>query len=140
MIDSELAVPTIPASLPRVAAEAAADPPEPYVLTVESDAMAPLVSLRARGPDRDAAARLANAAVVTLETSSAPDGLAAADTFAAAPVGSVMSRDLGGAGKPTLVAAIALVLFGIWCAVLVLGPAIAGALRPSAPGPASATR
>ena len=72
VIDSELAVPTIPASLPRVAAEAAADPPEPYVLTVESDAMAPLVSLRARGPDRDAAARLANAAVVTLETSCGP--------------------------------------------------------------------
>ena len=40
-----------------------------------------------------------------------------------------MSRDLGGGGKPTLVAAIAFVLFGIWCAVLVLGPAIAGALR-----------
>ena len=67
VIDSELAMPTIPASLPRTAAEAAADPPEAYLLTVHSDAMVPLISLAAEGPDREAAARLAKAAARDLE-------------------------------------------------------------------------
>ena len=47
--DSQLSVPSVPASLPRIAAEAAASPSDAYLLTVHSDAMVPLISLRGGG-------------------------------------------------------------------------------------------
>ena len=122
VVDSQLLVPTVPASLPRAAAEAAARVTEPYVLTVRTDAFVPLISIKTQAPEPNAAAALARAAVDFLRASAPTAEASGTAKFAVQPVAPVKARVLGSGGSSKMAAAAALVLFGLWCAVLGLVP------------------
>ena len=70
--DLELTAPTVPAALPVAAVQAATTTAEPYVLTVSTNDVLPVVSIQAAAPDRAGAARLAAAAVSALQTGAPP--------------------------------------------------------------------
>lgn len=124
VVNSDLATPTVPASLPLAAANAAASPPEVYLLSVHSDATIPLISLEAQAPDRGAAARLAEAAAHALKISAAPADMPKAQSFIAEPVGPITTRSLPADHRTLLMLGMAIVLFGLWCAGVVLVSAI----------------
>lgn len=75
VVDSSVALPEVPASLPKRASDTAAVVGAPYVLTTRlaDDALA-LITLEAVGPDQAEAKRLAAAAVEVLETRESPGG------------------------------------------------------------------
>ena len=122
-------MPIVPASLPKTAAESAANPGEAYLLTVHSDAMIPLISLEAQAPDRGAAARLAEAAAHALKISAAPADMPEAQSFIAEPVGPITTRILPADHRTLQMLGVAIVLFGLWCAGVVLVSAIARSMR-----------
>ena len=71
VVDPELAQPSIPASIPTAASEAAAVTVAPYVLTVTlTNSLLPTISIEAAAPDGARARRLAAAAVDILEAQS----------------------------------------------------------------------
>ena len=115
VVNPSLEVPMVPASLPVTAADATAIPPDAYLLTVGTDGVLPLVSLKAEAPDRRAAVRLADSAVKVLEARAAPAGASKRQSFVVKRVAVVDARELAG-GTPWLkVLAAAIVLFLLWC-------------------------
>ena len=136
VVNSDLATPTVPpgaevpAPLPLAAANAAASPPEVYLLSVHSDATIPLISLgAAQAPDRGAAARLAEAAVQALKISAAPADTPEARTSSPSPSPRSRLWDLAADHRTLVVLGVAIVLFGLWCAGVVLVSAIARSMR-----------
>ena len=127
VVDSDLATPIVPASLPATAA--AANPGEVYLLSVHSDAMIPLISLDAQAPDREAAARLAEAAAHVLKISAAPADLPEARSFIAEPIGPITTRSVAAGHRTLRMLGVAIVLFGLWCVGIVLVSAIARSMR-----------
>jgi hypothetical protein len=75
VVDTDLALPEVPASMPTEASDAASVIVAPYVLTVQMpNQFLPLISLEAAAPDAAGAKRLAAAGVAVLEAqSSNPD-------------------------------------------------------------------
>lgn len=136
VVHSDLATPTVPASLPLRAAEPAANPREAYLLSVESDAMIPLISLEAQAPDREAAARLAEAAAQALKASAAPADTPEARRLIAEPVAPIEARSLEGDHRALRALGVVIVLFGLWCAGVALVSAIARSTRLAATKPA----
>jgi hypothetical protein len=129
VVDSDLATPIVPASLPAKAAEPAANPSEVYLLSVHTDPTIPLISLEAQAPDREAAARLAEAAAHALKISAAPSDMPEARTFIAEPVGPIKTRSLAAGHRTLRMLGVAIVLFGLWCAGVVLVSAIVRSMR-----------
>ena len=91
--------------------------------------MIPLISLEAQAPDREAAARLAEAAAHALKISAAPADMPEARSFIAEPVGPITTRSLAAGHRALLMLGVAIVLFGLWCAGVVLVSAIARSIR-----------
>jgi hypothetical protein len=129
VVSSDLATPIVPASLPETATGAAANPSEVYLLSVHSDATIPLISLEAQAPDRETAARLAEAAAHALKISAAPPEMPEARSFIAEPVGPITTGSLPAGRRTLLMLGVAIVLFGLWCGGVVLVSAIARSMR-----------
>jgi hypothetical protein len=129
VVDLDLATPTVPAPLPVAAAESALNPREAYLLSVHSDALIPLISLEAQAPDRGAAARLAEAAAHALKISAAPADIPEARSLIAEPVGPITTRSIPSDHRTLRMLGMAIVLFGLWCAGVVLVSAIARSMR-----------
>jgi hypothetical protein len=126
VVDTELVPPTIPASLPRAAAEAAAGTTEPYLLTVHTDNALPIVWIEAAGPAPRAAARLAGAAVHALQAGASPHSKDEVQGLSIRPLGPVHVRAIpGGPGRKKLLA-VAVVVFGLWVVGLTVGPLTRG--------------
>jgi hypothetical protein len=129
VIDLELTNPSIPASLPRAATKAASVTTEPYVLTVHTDGVLPLVAIAARAPGRAAAARLAEAAVHALKT-----GISTVDTkdlqgLSVERVSPIEAKTIpGGPGRGKALG-MAMAVLILWCAALTLIPAVRSAWR-----------
>ena len=121
-----------PAALPSKASEVANVVPEKYVLTVTFDELIPIISLKAEAPDRRASARLAAAAVSTLEEAATPTQVTPGiQGLAVESLGPVRSKAIVQRPQPLLGAAIALVLFGLWVACVAFIPLFLDALRRS---------
>lgn len=148
VVDTSLAEPEAPASLPKAAAEAAATTVAPYVLTVYlSGTDLPIIALEAQAPDRRRAARLAAAAADVLKAAAPaagdPDIVPAAKAESAAalayprglqgfvvePVAPVRTKAIVERRLPTTALALSVLMFGLWCAGLALGPRLAGLAR-----------
>jgi hypothetical protein len=126
VVDTELLAPTIPASLPRAAAEAAAGTTEQYVLTAHTDNALPIVWIEAAGPSTAAAARLANAAVHTLQAGASPHSTDELQGLSIRPLGALHVRAIpGGPGHKKLVA-LAAIVFLLWVVGLTVGPLVRG--------------
>lgn len=73
VIDNAFTLPEVPASMPLRAATAASTTAAPYVLTLGmDDPLLPVIAIKAAAPRRDAAVRLAAAAVARLQAQSSP--------------------------------------------------------------------
>jgi hypothetical protein len=129
VVDQELTFPQVPASLPKTAALAGNAGAEPYVLTTHTDDVLPLIEITAAAPDRGSAARLADAAVHSLETDVSPLDTASLQGLDVERVGPIEAKTVEGAsGKKTaFIMALALIVF--WWGALVLIPTIRAAWR-----------
>lgn len=127
--DLELTSPTIAASLPRAAVKAAYSAAKPFAIDVHTDDVVPFISISATAPDRRSAVKLAEATVGALESYvSAPANSErlALEVRTVAPVDS--GAIPGGQGRKKM-AALAMVLFCMWIAGVVLMPMALDALR-----------
>ncbi len=122
VVDSQLVAPIVPASLPETAAEVAGVT-EPYVLKLRTDALAPLISIKAQAPEPAAAAALARAAIDALDATIGSADVPASQVFVVDRVRPVTARVLGAGGSPETTVAAAVALFGLWCVALALIPA-----------------
>jgi hypothetical protein len=121
VVDPALTVPAVPASLPKSAAAVAAIDPAPYVLTVYlSNGALPIISIGTNAPDRRAATRLAAAAAGVLEADASSARLPGLQRFVVQRVTPIHARTLVTKSPPTKSAAIAFVLFAMWCACVAL--------------------
>lgn len=122
VVAPELNLPTIPASLPQAASEAAASSLAPYVLTTSTDNVLPLIEIRAEAPDRERAARLAEGAVTQLENGGVLGPRPDSPRFVVTRVAPVSARTAS--GDPDVMRAVALggILFCFWCAAIVIVP------------------
>lgn len=126
VVDTELVAPTIPASLPKAAAEVAAPTTEPYVLTVHTDTSLPIVWIEAAAPAPRAAARLADAAVHALQAGASPHSSRELQGLSIQPVGAVHVRAIPGAPGRKKLLAMALLVFVLWIVGLSIGPLLRG--------------
>jgi hypothetical protein len=145
VVDPALAEPQVPASMPAGAAEAASFTVAPYVLTIYVRVtQLPMINIEAAAPDRDGAKRLAEAAVDIFEGESSPTetpytsriltGGGAAlkyQTYVIEAVAPVRSKEILSGGSPTKQISV-LMLFGAWCAAVLLLPPL---LRRRVRGP-----
>lgn len=138
VVQPELTVPALPTTLPTRAAKAAGVTSEEYVLTVSFDELLPIISLQAEAPNRGAAVRLVEAAAGALKETGTPapitpvsQGLSVngIQGLAVENVGPVRSKAIIDKPQPLLGVAIALVLFGLWCAAVALLPRLLDAWR-----------
>lgn len=127
VVHPELAVPAIPATLPNRAAEVAKVVSEKYILTVRFDEPLPIISLKAEAPDRGAAVSLVEAAAGALKDTGT-SGVVTPDVLGLVveDVGPVRSKAIVDRPQPLLGVAIAVVLFGFWCAAVALLPHLRG--------------
>jgi hypothetical protein len=149
VVDSVLATPTIMASMPKRAADAAAVTAAPYVLTVDmKNSSLPLISIEATAPDRVGAAQLATAAVGVLEARASTGetrykspiltgGGAARKTqaYLVQQAATIHTKAVTPSALPATQIGVAFVLFGLWCAGAILLPPL---LRRRTPRSAAA--
>ena len=115
-------MPSVPAALPRRAAEAAARTSEPYVVTVTTDAETATISLVAMAPSRQAAKTLSEAAVRALASQGSPPEGSKIQAFDVAPASPVRAKEVvSNRGRITGV------VFGLfflvaWCALVAAVP------------------
>jgi hypothetical protein len=130
VVQPELAVPVIPATLPSRAAAVAGVIPEEYVLTVRFDELLPIISLEAEAPDRRAAARLVEAAGDALKDTGTPVRMTPRiQGLAVESVGPVRSKTIIDRPQPLLGVGIAIVVFTVWSAGVALIPRVRSAWR-----------
>jgi hypothetical protein len=142
VIDPELAVPLVKASVPQKAGDAAAAVHAPYVLTPQLiNETIPLVSLEAVAPTASGARRLAAAAVAVLKAHGSAGGRYRSaiytgaganvlEKFGAAqvaPIRTVVTRTSTGAAMGAVAGFCVLIA---WCAALVVGPRLLRRGRP----------
>jgi hypothetical protein len=120
--DLELTAPANPAALPVAAIQAATVTPEPYVLRVYTDDVLPIVSIETAAPDRAGAARLAQAAVHALQAGAAPRDTQERQGLSVQQVSPIDAGEIPGGPGRTKMAAVAVVVFGLWCLGLKLWP------------------
>jgi hypothetical protein len=126
----DLAEPVMPATLPSRAAQAARATPEKYVLTVRFDEVLPIISLDAQAPDRAAAARLVEAATGGLKAVGTSEPVSPQiQGLVVEKVGPVRSTAVLDRPQPLLGVALAVILFGLWCAGVALVPRLVSAWR-----------
>ena len=129
VVELELAAPPVPASLPRAAVRAAAVTTEPYVLAVRTDGVLPVVEIETYAPDRKRAARLAQAAVHALQSGASPQDTAERQGLSIERVTPLETHVMAGGSGRAKMAAIAVVLFGLWCAAFTVIPVLRSAWR-----------
>lgn len=128
VVELELTAPPVAASLPRAAIKASNETTEPYVLTVHTDDVLPLIEIETQAPDRAGAGRLADAAVGALQAGASPRDTPDLQGLSIERVGAIEAITIpGGAGRAKL-AAVAVLVFVLWCSALTLIPAIRSAL------------
>ena len=113
--------------LPTRAAEIAAIHPEPYVLSVGLNPKVPLISLNATAPSVEAARRLTAAGAAELRL--VPEASGRQPIFTVEDVSQVTGRKIVSRPRRMMAVAAAPVFFGLWCAGVLIVPAVARAFR-----------
>ncbi len=127
--DIQLTTPTVPASLPKAATQAAYSSKKPYSIDVFTDDVIPMITISTTAPDRESAVKLAESTVAALKsyTEAPPNSeRMALKVRTVSPVDSVTIP--GGHGRKKM-AAIAMILACMWIAGVALLPILLGALR-----------
>jgi hypothetical protein len=120
VVAPELNLPTIPASLPKAATEAAAEAPGDYVLTTRTDGVLPLIKIRAQAPDSEQATRLAGAAVADLEAGGFLGPRSESPRFEVSRVGPIKDRAIPADPELARAFAVSAIFFCFWCTAIFL--------------------
>jgi hypothetical protein len=137
-VDLELTAPAVPASLPNAATQAASGTSAPYVVNVHTDDVLPVVSIDTSAPDKAGAARLASAAVHALQNSGSAQATPVVQGLTVSQVSPIDAREIAGGSGKAKMAAVAVLLFGVWCLGVALFPTAGGRPRTlTDPRPAS---
>lgn len=126
--DIELTAPSTVASLPTAAVTAAA-PTQPFVLAVRTDDVLPMINIAATAPDRAGAAKLAQAAVSSLQSNDSSTTTKQWQGLSIEQVSPIVAREVPGGSGRTKMAVMVMVVFSLWCVGLLIGPGIAGLRR-----------
>jgi len=129
VMDPSLALPPVPASLPKNAAEVAARTPGPYVLLVTFDQLIPIVSIDAAAPSRRAAVRLAAAAAAALKAGAPSTSATSRPAFVVESVGPIRTKRAGGKSNDKVALAVSCLSFVLWCAAIAVVSGFRAALR-----------
>lgn len=118
--DVELSMPVVPAALPVAALQSSAVN-APYLVTVYTNDVLPVVSIQATAPDRAGAIRLAQAAVQQLKAGVSARYTPQVQGLSIKQVNPVKARDAVPSSGHTKTIAVALVVFCLWWLGLVAG-------------------
>jgi hypothetical protein len=125
-----MSVPPASFPLPRTALEAGAAAPEPYVLAIESVDLPPLIEIDSRAPDRKRAAELVVAAVDALKAASATQVVPGkTEQFVVEAEGTPEASEIASGPGRIMPAILGVLLFGLWCAGIMLFDALRRARR-----------
>jgi hypothetical protein len=135
VVDTDLALPEVPASMPIEAADAAAVTAAPFVLTLQMpNQFLPIIAVQAAAPDTAGAKRLAAAAVAVLEAqSSDPDTQFSSiiktggvkqtyQGFQVSQVAPIRAKPVAATVMPAKQLGVPLFLFCLWAAAVLLLP------------------
>ena len=140
-MDTALAVPDVPASMPQKAAQAAVPSAAPYVLTVFlRDDSLPVISIEASAPDRAGATGLADAAVAVLGSEASPGGHFTSlivtggqgfrlQAFVVDQVSPVRVKLVSSIALPVKAIGASFFVFLVWCAGALLLPRLSRRVR-----------
>ena len=134
-----LAPPTVPVQLAVRATEASRDVREPYVLSVGSDAAAPIATLQATGPNAAGTAKVVAAATAVLETVVARRD--SRSQIHVERVGPVVAGPVVKRSSRAMALIAGALLFAVWCGAVVVAAGFATrrrtagspTLRPASP-------
>jgi hypothetical protein len=127
--DIQLTIPTIPASLPRAATQAAYSSAKPYAIDVYTDDIVPMITISASAPDRESAVKLAESTIAALKSYTEAPANSERMALEVRTVSQIDSVAIpGGRGRKKM-AAIAMILACMWIAGVALMPIALGALR-----------
>jgi hypothetical protein len=130
VVAPHLTVPETATPLTDLASEAAAETPEPYVVSVRFEDALPIISIDSRAPDRAGAARLAQAAARALQAAAvAPPGAVDPHHLVAETIAPAKAKEVISGRRRTAAVAVSAVLFGLWCIGLGLGSGLMRAWR-----------
>jgi hypothetical protein len=142
VIDPQLAVPLVKASLPQKAGDAAAAVHAPYVLTPQLiNESIPLISLESVAPTAEGARRLAAAAVAVIKAHGSAGGRYRSaiytgaganvlEKFGATQVAPIRTNVTRTSTGPVMGGVAGFFVLVVWCAALVVGPELLRRRRP----------
>jgi hypothetical protein len=122
VIEGELTAPANPAALPVAAVQAASATPQPYVLTLQTDNVLPIVGVQTIAPNRAGAARLAEAAVHALQSGASPQDTRQVQGLNITQVDPVTAVEKRGGAGLRMGALTTVVAFSLWCVGVALWP------------------
>jgi hypothetical protein len=128
VITPAMGQPMLEMALAVAATEAAATAVEPYVLTVTTQGQLPIISLTAGGPDAVGAAKVANSATASLGELIASRSAGRPDILVER-LGPAMTKTLVDGPKKAVAGVAAIVVFSLWCFVIVVGGGLADRWR-----------
>jgi hypothetical protein len=122
-----MSAPPEPFPLPRAALDAAATPPQPYQLAIQAVDPLPIIAIDASAPSRGRAAQLVTVAAQELKAAAEVAVTPDTQTFVVEDVGPVRAKDVVTGPSRKVDAIMALLAFGLWCALIMLFAAISRA-------------
>jgi hypothetical protein len=134
VIGPSMLEPVVPSPLAKRASEVAAAAREPYVLTVGAGlgSELPIITIETVAPTARRADRLAKVAVKGLATSVSSLGSPGTSRLILRPLGAPRAVSKASDSKLPLAFAAAMVLFAMWCGVIVVAAGVGARLRDGA--------
>ena len=114
-----MSVPPVAAQLPRHALDAGAVISEPYELAIQAPAPVPIITIDARAPSREKAAKLARSGAEAVEAK-ADEPTIPGGKFVVEQISPIRTREIVNGPRKAIAAAVAVIVFTIWCAAITL--------------------
>jgi hypothetical protein len=124
IVDTSLAEPMVPASLPRAASDAATAADRPYLISVYADGIQPIITLSVLAPDSSRALRLTQAAVGALQRTAPVTGGKGVSRFSVDSVTPPVAKAVTVGGGWMTSAGLGLTFLVLWTIGVVLSPAV----------------
>jgi hypothetical protein len=124
IVDTSLAEPMVPASLPRAASDAATAADRPYLISVYADGIQPIITLSVLAPDGPRALRLTQAAVTALQRTAPTAAGKGVSRFSVDPVTPPVAKAVTVGGGWMTSIGLGLTFLVLWTIGVVLSPAI----------------
>ena len=124
VVDTSLAEPMVPASLPRAASDAATAAARPYLVSVYADGIQPVITLSVLAPDSPRALRLTQAAIDVLKGTAPTTGGRGVSRFSVDSVTPARAKAVTVGGGWMTSVGLGVTFLILWTIGVVLSPAI----------------